>query len=96
MDKNEFKEYLKLANLNKKELAELMNLPYGSVNTWGNTREFPKWVKSWLINYIKLKQYENAASVREKLAAIGADNSNLNCPPQFSRRFWLRGAFSEK
>ena len=70
MDKEEFKKLLKLSNLNKKGFAELVNLPYGSVNHWGVDRPFPEWVKSWLVNYIELQQYKNAASVREKLNEI--------------------------
>ena len=59
MDREEFNELLKKANLNKKELADIVGLSYSAVNNWGSGSDFPRWVSSWLDNYIKAKEFEN-------------------------------------
>ncbi|KAA3684817.1 XRE family transcriptional regulator [Campylobacter fetus] len=59
MNRDDFKELLALAEINKKELAELLNLPYGTVNNWGSSNPYPEWLKSWIENYIKAKSYED-------------------------------------
>lgn len=60
MDTVIFKELLKNANINKKKLAELLEVEYNTVNAWGtNNRGYPYWVKSWLENYIKAKDLDN-------------------------------------
>jgi hypothetical protein len=60
MDILAFKELLKNAKINKKELAELLEVDYNTVNAWGtNGRGYPYWVKSWLENYIKAKDLDN-------------------------------------
>ncbi|WP_169975837.1 XRE family transcriptional regulator [Campylobacter sp. RM16191] len=58
MNREEFKDFLAKSNINKKELAELLNLPYGTVNNWGTSNPYPDWLKSWFENYIKAKSYE--------------------------------------
>ncbi|MCR4941588.1 MAG: XRE family transcriptional regulator [Campylobacter sp.] len=58
MNKDEFKQYLQIANINKKELAELLQMPYGTVNNWGSQNPYPSWLRSWLENFIKAKCYE--------------------------------------
>lgn len=59
LDINEFKELMRAAELNKKDFAELLNTSYHCVNNWGtNNRDYPYWVKSWLENYIKAKNYD--------------------------------------
>lgn len=67
MDRNEFNSLLKQANLTKKQLAEIIGMQYSSVNNWGSSQEFPKWVESWLQNYIKAKTYEE---VKDKLYEV--------------------------
>lgn len=57
LTKEEFKILLKKANLNKKQLSELLGTSYQGVNNWGtNGRDYPYWVKSWLNLYIENKQ----------------------------------------
>lgn len=59
MNKDEFKKYLELCNINKRKLSELLGLSYGSVNNWnGDDIPYPVWLKSWLENYIKAKAYD--------------------------------------
>jgi len=57
MDRKEFNLLLKNANLSKKEFCEIIGLNYNTVNTWGSSKiNIPKWVKSWLENYIKVQK----------------------------------------
>lgn len=68
MDRLEFNALLKKANLNKKQLAEILGTSYQSVNNWSaNSRGYPYWVKSWLENYIKSKSYED---IKDKVLEI--------------------------
>lgn len=67
MDRNKFNSLLKQANLTKKQLAEIIGMQYSSVNNWGSSQEFPKWVESWLQNYIKAQTYEE---VKDKLYEV--------------------------
>ncbi len=55
MDKIKFNKLLEDANLNKKELANLLGCAIQTVNNWGSTQNIPYWVESWLNNYIKAK-----------------------------------------
>ena len=57
MDKENFNSLLSKANLSKKDLANQIGMSYGAVNNWGSNSEFPRWVDSWLDNYIKAKSY---------------------------------------
>lgn len=64
----DFKRLLKKAELNKKDLAEILETSYQGVNNWGtNGREYPYWVKTWLENYIKAKSYED---IKNKIIEI--------------------------
>ncbi|PIF04545.1 MAG: acyl carrier protein [Arcobacter sp.] len=63
MDKEEFKELLKKANLTKKEFAIIIDMKYTSVNNWGSSQQFPRWVKSWLENYIEKQKLENMKKI---------------------------------
>jgi DNA-binding transcriptional regulator YiaG len=57
MEKEQFNELLKKANLNKKGFSELLGTSYQSVNNWGtNGRDYPYWVESWLSLYIENKK----------------------------------------
>lgn len=58
MNKQDFEDYLKKASINKKEFAELTELPYQTIMNWNNSDNAPKWVKSWLENYIKAKDMD--------------------------------------
>lgn len=57
INRDEFKELLKSANLTKKSFAELLGTSYNTINAWGsNNRDIPYWVKSWLTLYIENKE----------------------------------------
>ncbi|OCL85734.1 hypothetical protein AAX26_01801 [Aliarcobacter thereius] len=59
MDREEFNTLLEKANLTKKEFCQIIDLNYNTVNTWGSSSiNIPKWVKSWLENYIKAKDMD--------------------------------------
>ena len=65
MDKKRFMELLEEAGLTKKEFAEITNLPYGTVNNWGQKRnlnkkvtEIPKWVEPFMHYYFKAKKLD--------------------------------------
>ena len=68
MNYKEFEELLKLNELNKKEFANITELSYQTVMNWNNTDNVPKWVKSWLENYIERKRFE---SVKKTLKESG-------------------------
>ncbi|WP_250325681.1 helix-turn-helix transcriptional regulator [Campylobacter sp. 2018MI13] len=56
--KDEFLKLMKLANLNKKQLAEISGIPYPTVNAWGSRTPYPTYIKFLLENYIKAKAYD--------------------------------------
>ncbi len=58
MNNEEFEQMLKNAELSKKELSELVELPYQTLMNWKRNNKAPSWVKSWLENYKKAKKYE--------------------------------------
>lgn len=62
MELSDFKELLKKAGLNKKQFSELLEMQYNTVNAWGSNNAIPVWVKSWLENYIKAKEFDNIVS----------------------------------
>jgi len=54
MNKEEFNNLLKNANLSKKEFSNIIDLSQTTVNGWGGIdKPVPGWVKSWLELYIK-------------------------------------------
>lgn len=59
MNRDQFNKLLEDANLSKKEFCEITDLKYPTVNNWGTSSiSVPKWVKSWLDNYIKAQLSE--------------------------------------
>lgn len=61
MTKENFKSLMSEAEVkNKKELAELLGLPYGSVNNWGSSKNYPVWLKNVFAFIIKAKKYDEA------------------------------------
>ena len=53
MDYQSFKNKLKECNLNIKQFAEICGLNPKSISiTWKSKNETPKWVDSWLENYL--------------------------------------------
>lgn len=64
VDREEFNQLLSKANLSKKEFCEIIELNYATVNNWGTgTIGIPKWVKSWLENYIAKKKFDNIKEI---------------------------------
>lgn len=60
MQKDEFMDLLMMAGLNKKEFANIADIPYSTVNNWGLNRkgrvlEIPNWVRQFIYYYIKSK-----------------------------------------
>ncbi|ECP8537347.1 XRE family transcriptional regulator [Campylobacter jejuni] len=74
MDRNEFNSLLKQANLTKKEFSQIIGMQYSSVNNWGSSQDFPRWVKSWLQNYIKSKSYDE---IKNKILDIEKINNTF-------------------
>ncbi|HEC1580320.1 TPA: helix-turn-helix domain-containing protein [Campylobacter upsaliensis] len=61
MTKEKFKSLMQEAGIkSKKELAELLGLPYGSVNNWGSSKNYPVWLKNVFVFIIKAKKYDEA------------------------------------
>lgn len=59
MNKIEFDSFMDKLELNKKELADLLNLPYNTINGWnGETKPYPSWLNSWFVHYEKSNRYE--------------------------------------
>ena len=59
MKKQEFDTILKDNNLTRQEFADLTQLSYGAVSNWNDDKKpIPKWVKSWLENYIQMRKFE--------------------------------------
>ena len=59
MTKEEYNLKLKEVGLSKKQLANILGVAVQTVNNWGSSQKFPRWVKSWLENYIDKKKFEN-------------------------------------
>lgn len=55
VDKNEFQELLSKAGLNKRELAELVGIPYSTVNGWGSKVPYPPYVRFLLEAILKIQ-----------------------------------------
>jgi DNA-binding transcriptional regulator YiaG len=58
MNKEEYNQTLKDIGLSKKELANILGVAEQTVNNWGSTNKVPYWIKSWLQNYIKAKDFD--------------------------------------
>lgn len=64
LSRKEFNELLKKASLTKKDFCRLIELDYNSVNNWGTKNiSVPKWVESWLENYIEKTKYEKIKAI---------------------------------
>ena len=72
MNKEEFNKLLQMANLTKKEFANISNVSYNTIKMWGIDRSIPNWVKPFIENYIKAKRFETAKK------ALCDDNSSDN------------------
>lgn len=67
MQLSEFKDLLKASGITKKEFADLSNMSYGTVNSWGveGRAEVPDWVKPFLENYEKAKTLDLIRKILE-------------------------------
>ncbi|MDE6886557.1 MAG: helix-turn-helix domain-containing protein [Helicobacteraceae bacterium] len=74
MEQRELKILLSQAKLSKKEFAQMVGISQQSVNNWGSNKNIPYWVKSYLQNYIKLRQYEE---IKDKIQEFGILNNFL-------------------
>jgi len=64
MDYQSFKNTLKKCNLTIKEFANICGLNEKSISAnWKKANEVPKWVETWLDNYIKAKTLDNVKDV---------------------------------
>ncbi len=64
MEKKDFADLLKKADLNRKEFAAKFEVEYQTVLGWGSKdRPFPYWVESWLQNFIKAKHFDDAKKI---------------------------------
>lgn len=53
MHYKDFENILLKAKLSKKQFSNLSDTPYPTIMTWYNTNNVPKWVSSWIENYIE-------------------------------------------
>jgi len=63
MEKDRFKELLKIAKMNKKDFSKITNVPYGTINNWGLNRSgkilpVPNWVEPFMYYYLRSKKLE--------------------------------------
>jgi len=64
MKREDFNTLLEQANLSKKEFCNIIDLNYSTVNNWGTPAiKIPKWVKSWLENYIMKQKHEQMLEI---------------------------------
>lgn len=67
MTKLDFDNHLKELRISKKNLAKILNLPYGTVNNWnGENKPFPSWLDSWFFHYEKSLKYDKLISLIKK------------------------------
>lgn len=67
MDKNEFQELLSKTALNKREFAELVGIPYATVNGWGSKVPYPPYTRFLLEAILKIQTLEKVVKAVEPL-----------------------------
>ena len=67
MDKKEFNDLLKRANLSKKGFADLLGVLPSSVNNWGSSQNIPYWVEPFLASHIKAKKYDEIKAIFDEV-----------------------------
>ena len=67
MDKNEFQELLSKTGLNKRELAELVGIPYATVNGWGSKVPYPPYARFLLEAVLKIQTLEKIVKAVEPI-----------------------------
>ena len=64
MDYKDFKDTLKDNGLSLRDFSNLSGVKYDTASKWGkNGRPVSDWVESWLENYIKAKNFDDAKAV---------------------------------
>lgn len=64
MNKADFDRYLKRLDLSKKDLANLTNLSYNTINGWnGENKPYPEWLESWFVNCEKSLKFEKIKQI---------------------------------
>lgn len=67
MDKNDFQELLLKTGLNKRELAELVGIPYPTVNGWGSKVPYPPYARFLLEAVLKIQTLEKVVKAVEPI-----------------------------
>ena len=67
MDKIEFQELLLKTGLNKRELSELVGIPYATVNGWGSKVPYPPYTRFLLDAILKIQTLEKVVKAVEPL-----------------------------
>lgn len=67
MDKNEFQELLSKTGLNKREFAELVGIPYATVNGWGSKVPYPPYARFLIEAVLKIQTLEKVVKAVEPL-----------------------------
>ena len=67
MDKVEFQELLSRTGLNKRELAELVGIPYATVNGWGSKVPYPPYARFLLEAVVKIQTLDKIVAAVDPL-----------------------------
>lgn len=67
MNKIEFQELLLKTGLNKRELSELVGIPYATVNGWGSKVPYPPYTRFLLEAILKIQTLEKVVKAVEPL-----------------------------
>ena len=59
-EENIVKKVCKEFNITQKELAEMLDVPQGTVNRWASNNDIPKMANLALSQMLKLKDFEEA------------------------------------
>jgi len=64
----EFKELLKKAQMNKKDFSDIVQISYGTVNSWGveGRAEVPEWVRPFLNNYMEVQKLNKIRDILQE------------------------------
>ena len=60
IEENIVKKACKEFNITQKELAEILDVPQGTVNRWASNNDIPKMANLALSQMLKLKDFEEA------------------------------------
>ena len=60
IEENTVKKVCNESNITQKELAEILDVPQGTVNRWASNNDIPKMANLALSQMLKLKDFEEA------------------------------------